>query len=248
MRHTLRRAQKEGVIDLILRRFVALSLAAIIMLGVTGCMKKNKNKRELAVEYMEKKYGEKFEYSPGGGGTSISDTQFLLVTCASFPGQDIVVLIQKYLTDKDNMIFSDNYLAVKYRDETVEFITGCAESVFVGANVFINDLVYRANSPGLSANATFAEYLSDTRVHFTIMIEVKASSFTSKEQAQQATGLIGAHGTNFYLTIVVVDDDDFGKFDRAALNAQIRSGQFVECASIKHFDGEEIQIRWLEKE
>jgi hypothetical protein len=201
------------------------------------------NVNDTALAYMERKYGEKFEYV-APYGDSMTGTHQLLVQCASFPDQPILVRVENY--KKSNRVFLDNYVAVKYQEHSVSLIVDCAKQVFGETNVFYT-VDKQALSPDLSAEASFDEYLADTRVPLNIMIEAKASKFSSKEQAQELTGLLASHGCDFYLSLVFVQDNDFGATDNKALESKMANGNYAHCAKVTSISGE-TNIRWLEEE
>jgi hypothetical protein len=232
------------------RAIIPAILFAVLLLGGYGCMQNDpvrnepaRNINDAALSYMEQKYGEEFEYA-APWGNSMSGTHELIVSCASLPGQEIVVQIENY--KRDDKVFRDNYLAVKYRQQTADFVNDCAVEVFGRATIF-----YEAANDGLSsslpADASFDEFLADTRVPLGVMIEVKASDLSSREQAEKVAKLIAERSAGFYLTLVAVDDDVYGALDRKSLNERIPSRQFVECASITWLDGE-LRTEWLGKE
>lgn len=205
--------------------------------------KKEQNVNSAALEYMEQKYGEKFEYA-GPWGDSLSGTHELFVKCASLPEQKILVQVENY--KQADKVFRDNYLAVKYQPETMEFIDDCAIKVFGQATIFY-DVADDGLSPDLPANALFEEFLADAGVPLVIMVEAKTSNFSVDEQAEDLAKLIAANGTSFYLSVVIVDDSAYGTYDRKALNEQIALRQFVRCAKITSIGGI-IQTEWLGKE
>ena len=229
--------------------FVICILMIFNTMGMSGCMKKNNttkvrlNINTAALLYMQEKYGEKFEYYKPYGN-SMSGTHSLLVRCASLPDQDILVSIENYR--RENKVFLDNYLAVKYREETIEFFMDCARRVFGEAKIHY-DVAYEALSPDLSTTATLNEFLSDRRVSFVVMVEIKESDFTSEEQAEQLAELIATTGRSFYLTIVIVSDREYGSFNRESLNKHVSLNGFIHCAKITNFNNN-IETRWLGKE
>ena len=231
------------------RKVTALVLIATITMGVNGCMrnitgqKKRQNINDAALEYMEQKYGEKFEYV-APWGDSMSGTHELLVKCDSFPEQNILVEIENYRSD--DKVFSDNYLAVKYFEDTIGFLIGCANQVFSEATV-VYDINKAALSSDLPANATFEEFLADTRVPLITAVVIKTNDFSSEEQAQELAKLIAESSVDFHLTIAVVDDEDFGAYNRKTLNELISSKKLVDRASIRKH-GDDIRIVWAEKE
>jgi hypothetical protein len=224
---------------------VALYLVVTILTGMSGCMIKNNNSKglnELAVEYMEQKYGEKFESFARPGG-SLNNNHDLYVRCESLPNQNISVQVENYRYE--DKVFRDNYLAVKYYDDTLGFLNGCAKQVFGEAIVFY-DIDPQTLSPELSADATFEEYLADTRVPLNILLEVKMSSFVSEDQVVQLANLVSVNGTEYSLSVVFVDDDKYGIYDEGTLGKQMVLGDYT-CLQISRFNNE-IKIRWDEKE
>lgn len=230
------------------RSLIPVILVAAFLLGGAGCMNNNslQNNRQIndvALAYMEQKYGEKFEYA-APWGDSMSGIREFLARCDSLQDQDILVQIENYR--QDDKIFRDNYLAVKYRESTIAFFRDCAEKIFGEATIF-----YEVSKDGLStdllATATLDDFLADTRVPLVIMAEIKRSNFESRERAEEAAKLIATCGANFYLTIAVVEDDDYGTYNRDTLNEQIASDRLVECASIIK-RGDIIETVWSEKE
>jgi len=109
------------------------------------------------------------------------------------------------------------------------------------------DVTMEALSPDLSVNATLDEYLTDTSVPLHIMVEVKASSFTSKDQAQQFSELIAVYGSSYYLSIVFVNDSEYGATDSKALEQQMATENYTHYANVTRLSGE-IKVRWLEEE
>lgn len=236
------------------RIIIMAILLAVLLLGGNGCMKKNsvenspeennqKNINDVALAYMEQRYGGDFEYDVPWGN-SLSGTHELLVKCDSLPDQQILVQIENYKQEKK--IFRDNYLAVKYQAESIEFFHNCATEVFGEANIYY-EIAMDGLSPELPADATLTEFLADTRVPLVIMVEVKASDFSSEEQAEKVAELIAENGTYFYLTVVIVDDSVYGTLNRKSLNERIALRQFVHCANITKID-ETIQTEWLGRE
>jgi hypothetical protein len=194
---------------------------------------------------MEQKYGEKFEYV-APWGNSMTGTHELLVGCDSFPGRDILVQIENYR--QEDKIFSDNYLAVKYYGDTVDFFENCASRVFGEAKVFY-DVSKQGLSPDLPANATFREYLADTNGFMSLYIAVRESSFLSKEQVREVTDTLLADCKAGYLGLILVGvgDSEYETLDDAWLREQIVSRDFAYCARITRENGS-VRTEWLGKE
>ena len=231
------------------RKVAVTVLILVITMGVGGCMgnisgqKKRQNINDVALEYMEQKYGEKFDYG-ASYGNSMSGTHDLLVKCESFPDQYVLVEIENYRSS--NKIFGDNYLAVKYQAECIDLFHSYATDIFGEATIFY-EVSRLSLSPDLPVAATLEEYLADTRVPLVIMAEVRASDFSSEGQAQRFAELIAANGTLFYISLVIVDDNEYGTLSSKDLDKKMSLDQFVDCAKIINLDGN-VQVKWLGKE
>lgn len=224
---------------------VSAIMIAVILLGGCDSMKigRRMNINDEAIAYMEQKYGEKFEYS-APFGNSMSGTHQLLVKCASFPNQNIVVSIENYRT-KDR-VFLDNYLAVKFHTEYTELFQSYASEVFGEAGeatVFcrINTMTL---SPELLANATIYEYLADTSAPLVLTVKVKESDFISEEQAKRFAELIAANGSYFSISFIVVDDSEYETFDIEALYELVGLKKYIRYAIITRLDSNGIRTEW----
>ena len=148
----------------------------------------------------------------------------------------------------ENRVFQDNYLAVKYCEETTDFLNQCANEVFGDAKVYYN-VAKRALSPGLSADASFEEYLADEEGYISAYIAVRASSFTAKEQAENVTDpILSACGAEYLsVLLVVVEDAEYEFLDGDTLGEKVVLRQFVHCARLTK-EGSDVQLEWLEED
>ena len=228
---------------------ISAILLAVILLGGSGCMNdfgtqaQSTNYNNAALEYMEKKYGEKFEFV-SLSTSGFSSTYRILVSCSSLPDRKIYVQIENY-TQKDRT-FGDNFLAVKYETDTINFLRDCAASEYSEAIIFYkscND----ALSSDLPVDASFVGFLSDPQASISASIEVKAGSYTSYAQAEKVANLIAANGTQFWLTLVFVEDEKFGSYTEDELIDLVIFENYVHCAQITNLD-DGIQVDWLREE
>lgn len=134
-------------------------ILSFLVLGVSGCMFSKKNVNDLAVDYMTKKYGEEFTYS-GAFGTDYATPGIhkLLVKCASFDGD---ILVQAEKDGKGNWtVFSDNYIAHKYKDEMKTTLRELASACWAEVKV-VYSVETRTLNPQLPADADFDTYVRD---------------------------------------------------------------------------------------
>lgn len=197
------------------------------------------NANELALAYLEEKYGETFYFS-APYGDSMTGTRSLLATCNSFPDQHIVVQIENF--KGDDKVFRDNYLAVKYQAETIDFLRSCVSDVYPNNNIYYN-VSKTCQSANLSADSSFEEYLADGRAELIMMLELKASEFTGTEPFNDIISRITESCNHMTLTVVVVDDSIFGTLDRAGLNKRISHRDYVAQATV-YIDSDGVKIDW----
>lgn len=223
---------------------ITIMLLAIVI-GGTGCMFKYpaENINDIAIDYLEKKYDKEFEYS-APFGDSLSGTHQLIAKCDELPNQSILVSIENY-NSKDR-IFFDNYLAVYYRFDTSDLIKEIAKQTYNEVNVFYK-VSTTVLSPELSADASFEVYLSDSSAEIHPVIEVKASCYGSAEKIKELADNIMKRCGCYYVSVVFVDDDEYGLSDFEAMKSRMGSGNFVHCAKITG-DLNEYEVRWLEEE
>ena len=226
------------------RRILVLAMLCItLFVGGYGCMwNKKQNINDVALAYMEQKYGEPFMYESSWGGSK-TGVHEMYVRCDSFPNQRIFVEIENY--NEDNRVFSDNYLAAKYEEELTSFFLEYAVNLYGEANVFYK--VARISlSPDLSADASFDDYLADTCGAISACIELRASSFTGKEPIEKMLDRIVSicKTGNFMLAIVFVEDALFGSFDNDTLRKNVVRGQFTHCARATRTN-DTVRLEWL---
>lgn len=203
----------------------------------------NVNINTRALMYMEEKYGETFTYV-GPWGNSLSGTHKLFVSCASLPGQNILVEIEDY--KKDTRVFRDNLLAVKYGDETLRYFERQVAAEFEQSVVFYEPTEIGL-SPDLAADAQFEQFLSDPMAFFAVGVEVSSSSFNSKEQAERLAQTLADAGVQFRLTLLVLDDSEYGTIDEDQFYQRRSLEEFLDCVEFTHTNGD-LQVKWIEKE
>lgn len=233
-----------------IKRFLiaALCLTAIIF-GGSGCMfslsnpnqptEPSQNANELALAYLEEKYGEPFYYS-APYGDSMTGTRSLLVTCNSFPDQQLLVQVEGFKTNQK--VFLDNYLAVKYQSETIDFLHACISEHYPNANIFYEAPLV-CQSANLSAAASFEEFLADGRAKLIVMLEVNASEFTGPESINEIVTQITESCNHMTLTVIVVDDSLFGTMDRSELNNRISHRDYVAMGKV-YIDQNGVETKW----
>jgi hypothetical protein len=118
----------------------ALAIISILMIGWCGCMGFGDINRG-ALAYMERKYGEKFEYlKPTGSMMPVNDTRKILVSCESLPGKEIVLVV---INDEKGERYKDNYKDHYFEGQVRDFIIDIAKNYF-------DDVTFRVSISQLS--------------------------------------------------------------------------------------------------
>lgn len=214
--------------------FFAVILLTAVIVGGTGCMRTKQiitnepksNANELALAYMEEKYGESFTFL-APWGNSMSGNREILVTCESLPEEQILVQVENYKTDE--AIYRDNYLAVKYQDEVIDFFKTTAAEFFGDINVFYTPSK-QCVSADLPADAAFTAFYADSSTIIPVMLEISASRFSDASAIESYLNTISDTQGEISVSFVIVEDEVFGSLDRKGLSDLITMKNAVYSA------------------
>ena len=78
------------------------------------------------------------------------------------------------------------------------------------------------------------------------MVGVKKGSFSTKENAESVDNLAAEKGTNFILSIVFVDDEEYETVDESALGDAVVFGKYKNV-QLTNQDGNNLQVEWREE-
>lgn len=160
---------------------------------------------EMALQLMEEKYGEVFNYC-APAGSSYTGTRRFSVTCDSLPDRRIYVQIERY--QYADRTFSDNYCAVKYADKIKELLQQAADSKFDEAKVYY-DPTGKPHSPNFDNNTTFEEYLADENTWMSVVIGIKQSDYIDVSQIESLVSELDdvlPYGTIHILFYAIADN------------------------------------------
>lgn len=215
-------------------------LIAAIMIEGTSCdifyNEPKQNVNELALEYMEQKYGEKFEYK-APAGSSYTGNRTFLATCESFGDQTVVVQVVNYKTEERQ--FRDNYLEIKYADQLYDYLSQIVNNQFGEFKLYYGT-VGRPLSPDLPANATFEEYIMDPSGTINAYIVVKKSDFKDMNQLSEIMETITSNCAAGMMSIVLLVIEDSKYIDCTLSKARdysIRENYFAK-GEILRSDGD----------
>ena len=158
-----------------MKKTILFFVLLVFMIGAYGCNMKVQEKRDSMVTYINDKYtDDKFEFVCVTGGHLGSNVKKIIVSSEKYPNKKIRVVCSE---KNDRLIYSDNYLNIKYEKETYACIKSALISGY-GENVYLNYIP--SDTPSCdsgSAATTFEEYItsSDTYVYFSAVV-VEASN------------------------------------------------------------------------
>ena len=221
------------------RMIIAVILIIAIVMGGTGCMYReyeimgeSQNATEQALKYLEEKYSETFTYAAPYKNDMFGSKEFF-VTCKSLPGQRVWVQVED--PHAKNKVFRDNYLAVKYEQQTIDYVKELVTAHYPSVNIF-----YEANTKGLDlpVDADFSQYLREGSAKLIVMLELKESEFVGPEPFEQIAAEIEKTCNYITLTMIVTSDDVYGTMDRGELNDCLSVDDCVMWGKVRLMDGQ----------
>jgi hypothetical protein len=223
------------------KKLVFTAMIHAVLLG--GCttmeiQQSNQSLREEILAHLQEKYGEEFIYV-GPWGTTFSPGKQMIVATADKPERHIIVDAAD-----DGSIVRDNYLAMKFENETRAVFTEIAARVFGEVRLFYTPPT-ASQSIDISPDASLELFLADTEAWHPVLVVVSKNHFVSKEQAQEAAQQYAATGGYFFLTVLVVENDAYENDELEQFNDRITQNNFIHCAIIDISENG-TDITWLE--
>ena len=157
----------------ILKRIGILFLGYIIMMtGVSGCMQKNKLSINACLSYMKDKYGTEFTLVEGEEVSQLTASMLeIYVKSADYPEEKVLV-VEERLDNGNSILFHDNYVAVRYRQEAKNLAEKMAEDVFGECRVLykVDDTLVQPDE--FDNTTTFEEFISDraSNIYFDVLV------------------------------------------------------------------------------
>lgn len=199
------------------------------------------SRTDLALEALEEKYGESFAFESSIGADT-SGVFSIYVTCESMPNKRIKVG-KEYSYEP----YTDNYLAVKYEDETKNYLYNSITEYFSDVRIFYDASTSGTISPEVPIDISFEEFLSSPTGPHHLIIEVKESAFTSREDAEKFAKKLENTGLTYFLSIIVIEDHIYGTLSKDELSKKMGYREFVECLKVgKEPEREQYYLEWLE--
>jgi len=177
-----------------LKRLGVITLAIILMIGMSGCMKKKDIPAEM-LEYMRNKYNEEFTLISMDIQSWTDPDRTMLVEPAAFPGERVQVNRTK------SGVMTDGYLALKVNAEIEKEISAVAFEIY-GENKVFNLAQTGANSKYSMSDISASDFLK-IKPGYTCATIFTAKDSADKEQDVEAFRQeLKAKG--YYLTFDIV--------------------------------------------
>ncbi|MCM1059918.1 MAG: hypothetical protein NC452_06455 [Eubacterium sp.] len=196
--------------------------------------KSNQDVNNLALKYLEHKYGETFEYKQPCGN-SMTGTRNFIASCLGHG--DVLVQIDNF-KDSENRVFLDNHIAKKYENETKNFIKEIFDKEFTESKIFYI-AAEKVLSEDLPGDATFEQFLADPEGRISAVIAVKKSGYSDNTQFKEAVEtILESFAANWIgLHIHVVEDNEFDSFNKSTHEEMFLNRQYVKYAHLSRQNG-----------
>ncbi len=200
----------------------------------------NKSKQDVnewALEYLEQKYGEKFEYA-APAGASYTGARSFLATCESFGERKVLVQVDNY-KDENNRVIRDNYMAIKYEQEVKDEFTQIANEEFGDSKVFYA-ASGRVLAAELSSNMSFEDYLKCSDGLISAIVSLPEKGYKGAEQFTALSDRISSRFgcDELSILIIVVSNAEFEITDEELLRNMFSLKSGVAHSRITRYNGE----------
>lgn len=191
-----------------IKRILATVLLIIMIAGSLGCMNIKSNK-DILMEYISQKYkDDEFTFVSLTGGSLGSDEHSIVVSSKKYP--DEYIIVRKTLVEGGGNpeIFSDNYMAVVFKEDVDDAINDAVNEVYSNYKV-----IYKPTQSPLpqtvGPDTDLKDYLSDTesRLMAVIFIDSDGQTANRDEKLELLRESLKANGVNINATLVFTEGD-----------------------------------------
>lgn len=207
-----------------MKRKIFLSFLCVVsaLLITTGCNKNNDVDK--MVGYMNEKYADdSFTFQKVYGG-SLGDNQTkIIVSSEQYPNKDIYVICT------DSNVCTDNYLGVKYEENTRNYLKNKLRDAF-GSNFYLDyEVDDTACTENGSSNTTFEEYIADeySGIYFEAIVgyDINSSTEDTTLNKIKTTFSNATISANIFFVNENIESSDYDIYD-----------EFVACIQNKQYN------------
>lgn len=182
--------------------------------------------KRLAVSYLNNRYHDDFS------SFTVLDVDDYGEACVSAKSRFLngeVVHVKFNINDfVSERLFYDDYLLLKYRDETVHYLDSLLKHEFSDyiihydpTNVFVWSAV--------PENASFARVFYEGDFEFSFIVEVRDSDILCEEKLNKFFGYLNSLGVDNDIYFVSMDDSLYGHMSENELRYDIATGSYLHC-------------------
>lgn len=200
---------------------------------------------DMMVEYLNERYpGDSFKYKgPFGGGTGAS-SKLIIASSENYPDAEVYVSCKH---EDDKYIFADNYLAVKYENQTRNKINGLLDDCF-GSDVYFSYKVSSLDFTEGSADMPFEQYIAEptSGLSFVAVVGVGYSNEDENVTAERIRSVFETSGMTVRAS-VYFDDIPVSELNMQSenLSAYLFKKEYVAACHINN-QGSQCTISWGE--
>ena len=173
----------------IAKAFCSAALCSVILIsGMTGCMQKNRLSVNDCLSYMKDKYGIDFTLLDDNGINEVTSSVLeIYVVCPEYPEQKILVMEER-LNGGESLVFHDNFLCVKYHEQTKAMAEQMAAEVYGDCRVICEVDASDVHPDEFDSTTTFEEFraIRASNIWFEILLPADHSDSDKENQLKNS--------------------------------------------------------------
>lgn len=184
-----------------------LLVVIMTMSGVCGCMniKKRANFEDRMLAHINEKYDDNFTYKGSFGGGAGVESKQILCSSEKYPGEDVLVML--YTDENGKECIVDNYVGIKYKQETIDLLGEVLAEVFDENYKLFYENSLQAYTKGATNEMTFSEYIAEASsgIGFTAIVSNEYTVDQSEVERRIEKALV-ERGINCGLSTIYFDN------------------------------------------
>ena len=195
-----------------LNKILILVTMVIMLFALTGCGLSSEERIALGNAQLSDKYDDTFTVESVGTATSL-DIYALPYTVRSekYPDEPIRVDLRGGYLDVREITIEDNYVALKYANETYDFIKGIVEKEFEESKIAFT--IARSGSNSLDKDSTLEEFLRDSKMQISFDLMLSKSEDDNileiMEKCDDIVQVITEYNPNVSMEVFSLDDVNY---------------------------------------
>ena len=197
-----------------LNKILILVTMVIMLFALTGCGEglSREERVELGNKQLEEKYNDTFTIESVGEVTSLNVYGLpYTVRSEKYPDEPIRVNLRGGFLDVQEITITDNYVALKYANETYDFIKGIVEKEFEESKIVFT--VPWSGSNSLDKDSTLDEFLRDSKMSISFDLMLSESEYDNKDKIMEkcidVVKAITEYNQNVRICVFLLDDVNY---------------------------------------